>query len=186
MADFPNAYPIINKQEQRSSNGYTLLSYIVLLRTLINEIPGNLIYHTTGCYLFHRIQWVGGRPPRFLILRRRYCQDWYNRITTEVVAHLLWKFISTLPAFDFEIERGYLVIWICECLDPRYFRDRICLINRGEMGVFLRTHDNGMIRIWLKSRFLNNSMSLSDYEFRWLGYCFRTRFFFFYKRVYRI
>lgn len=169
MADFPNASPIINKQEQQWSH-FIIIHCPPSYADKWNPWKFNISTQPfTAVTLFHRMQWVGDRPPRFLILRRRYCQDWCNRIT-EVVAHALEIYIdaSCLRFRDPKGLFGYLNLWgggeeegeqVFD-RDPRYFRDRICLINRGEMGVFSRAHDNGMIRIWLKSRFLNNSMRL--------------------------
>lgn len=135
-------------------------------RTLINEISGNLIPLTAQRFTvvtFHRMQFVGGRPigttPRFLVLRRRYCQDCAIGLQRARSLHTLWKFISTLLAAGCLISRrkrlsGYF--------NPREKKDKIRVFWRyiylidlliGEKwlyfyGVFLR--DNGMIRIWLK------------------------------------
>lgn len=98
-------------------------------RTLINEISGNLIPLTAQRFTvvtFHRMQFVGGRPigttPRFLVLRRRYCQDCAIGLQRARSLHTLWKFISTLLAAGCLISRrkrlsGYF--------NPREKKDKI-------------------------------------------------------------
>lgn len=163
----------------RSSNGHTLLSYIVLLRTLINEIPENLIFpHNRSRLLPYFI--VGDRPPRFLILRRRYCQDWCNRIT-EVVAHALEIYIdaSCLRFRDPKGLFGYLNLWggEDECLTgiPDIFVIVfVWLIEEKWVYFHVRTIMEWFGFDWNPVFWITRW----DYEFRWLGYCFRTRFFF--------
>lgn len=89
---------------------------------------------------FHRMQSVGGRPigttPRFLVLRRRYCQDYRGR--GRCFGNLYRPFLP--PDFEtrevirlFQSARKKAneirVFWRCICF----------LINWGKMGVFLRT-----------------------------------------------
>lgn len=187
MADFPNASPIINKQEQQWSH-FIIIHCPPSYADKWNPWKFNISTQPfTAVTLFHRMQWVGDRPPRFLILRRRYCQDLCNRIT-EVVAHALEIYIdaSCLRFRDPKGLFGYLNLWGGregeggggdECLTgiPDIFVIVfVWLIEEKWVYFHVRTIMEWFGFDWNPVFWITRW----DYEFRWLGYCFRTRFFF--------